>query len=320
MNGVVAAISSAVVRRASAGRRAVAQALGDEQEVALAVGRAPAAAAATAAVSSSSSAAGGRIEPLWAKATRPFGEGVRVVRADAEAHRRPAQVRDARVGAAPAGPAGELGAGPGRVGALADRDPAQRVLRATPQPSPCLVDSSAKSARSSAPRRSRSVVGTRVVQPRSRHTPFTMTPGAPGSVGTAGAPARRAGGCWGRSRREGVLDGLLDDAPGRASSATGLSGRRQRRHVQRRGAGDGTFGEVAQATPEDVHPAGAAAERSCAARTCRARGETARQVSCGGRPRRRLARDVTPAPPFGDIQVHPSAQECFEASVVPAHP
>ena len=77
------------------------------------------------------------------------GYGIRVIALHTESERRATFVRAAS-------------------GRLRTRTP-RRVLRATPHPSPCFVDSSVKPARSAAPSSSVSVVGTRVAQPRSRH-------------------------------------------------------------------------------------------------------------------------------------------------------
>src|SRR5215212_1830860 len=89
-----------------------------------------------------------------------------------------------------------------------------------------------------------------------------------------------------------------------------------------------TLGEVGKATPEDVHTAAlraVEAQRAWAAlpfeeraRVLRRAGEVLEANS--DEIKGWLARESGAIQPFGDFQVHTSAQECYEASALPSHP
>ena len=88
------------------------------------------------------------------------------------------------------------------------------------------------------------------------------------------------------------------------------------------------LGEVGQATPADVAAAGARAaeaQRGWAALPFEQRAAVLRRagdllVANAEEIRGWLARESGAIQPFGDFQVHTSAQECYEASALPSHP
>ncbi|MEU2348658.1 benzaldehyde dehydrogenase [Modestobacter sp. NPDC049651] len=88
------------------------------------------------------------------------------------------------------------------------------------------------------------------------------------------------------------------------------------------------LGEVGQATPADVEKAGAraaAAQREWAALPFEQRAAVLRRAgdllaAAAGEVKGWLARESGAIQPFGDFQVHTSAQECYEASALPSHP
>jgi benzaldehyde dehydrogenase (NAD) len=88
------------------------------------------------------------------------------------------------------------------------------------------------------------------------------------------------------------------------------------------------LGEVGRATPADVEKAAARAveaQRSWAALPFEQRAAVLRRAGdlLGGNSeeiKTWLARETGAIQPFGDFQVHTSAQECYEASALPSHP
>jgi benzaldehyde dehydrogenase (NAD) len=89
-----------------------------------------------------------------------------------------------------------------------------------------------------------------------------------------------------------------------------------------------TLGAVGKATPADVHAAAeraVAAQRSWAAAPFEERAAVLRRAGDALLANAEeingwLARESGAIPPFGDFQVHTSAQECYEASALPSHP
>ncbi|WP_338073695.1 benzaldehyde dehydrogenase [Kineococcus siccus] len=89
-----------------------------------------------------------------------------------------------------------------------------------------------------------------------------------------------------------------------------------------------TLGAVGRATAQDVHDAAVravAAQRSWAALPFAERAAVLRRAgdvltANGPEVREWLARESGAIQPFGDFQVHTSAQECYEASALPGHP
>ncbi len=88
------------------------------------------------------------------------------------------------------------------------------------------------------------------------------------------------------------------------------------------------LGSVGRATPEDVHTAAvraAEAQRAWAAMPFDQRAAVLRRAgdvlsANADEIKGWLARESGAIQPFGDFQVHTSAQECFEASALPSHP
>ncbi|WP_299960584.1 benzaldehyde dehydrogenase [uncultured Modestobacter sp.] len=88
------------------------------------------------------------------------------------------------------------------------------------------------------------------------------------------------------------------------------------------------LGEVGKATPADVAQAGAravTAQREWAALPFEQRAAVLRRAGDlltehGQEIKEWLARESGAIQPFGDFQVHTSAQECYEASALPSHP
>jgi benzaldehyde dehydrogenase (NAD) len=89
-----------------------------------------------------------------------------------------------------------------------------------------------------------------------------------------------------------------------------------------------TLGQVGRATPEDVASAAARATEAQPAWAAVPFEERARVLRRAGEVLEAnadeikgwLARESGAIQPFGDFQVHTSAQECFEASALPSHP
>src|SRR5215212_4431762 len=89
-----------------------------------------------------------------------------------------------------------------------------------------------------------------------------------------------------------------------------------------------TLGEVGKATPEDVHTAAVRAveaQRAWAALPFEERARVLRKAgeileANADEIKGWLARESGAIQPFGDFQVHTSAQECYEASALPSHP
>jgi benzaldehyde dehydrogenase (NAD) len=90
----------------------------------------------------------------------------------------------------------------------------------------------------------------------------------------------------------------------------------------------GELGQVGQATPADVSAAAAraaAAQRAWADQPFEERAQVLRRagdVLLDNAPEIKnwLARESGAIQPFGDFQVHTTAQECYEASALPSHP
>ncbi|HEV7871921.1 MAG TPA: aldehyde dehydrogenase family protein, partial [Modestobacter sp.] len=88
------------------------------------------------------------------------------------------------------------------------------------------------------------------------------------------------------------------------------------------------LGEVGQATPADVEKAGARAvqaQREWAALPFEQRAAVLRKAgdllsANANEIKGWLAQETGAILPFGDFQVHTSAQECYEASALPSHP
>src|SRR5215211_7763811 len=88
------------------------------------------------------------------------------------------------------------------------------------------------------------------------------------------------------------------------------------------------LGQVGKATPEDVHTAAVRAveaQRAWAALPFDQRAAVLRRAgdvlsANADETKGWLARESGAIQPFGDFQVHTSAQECFEASALPSHP
>ncbi|WP_369134714.1 benzaldehyde dehydrogenase [Modestobacter sp. I12A-02662] len=88
------------------------------------------------------------------------------------------------------------------------------------------------------------------------------------------------------------------------------------------------LGEVGRATPDDVEKAGARAteaQRAWAALPFEQRAAVLRRAGDlltehAAEIKGWLARESGAIQPFGDFQVHTSAQECYEASALPSHP
>jgi benzaldehyde dehydrogenase (NAD) len=89
-----------------------------------------------------------------------------------------------------------------------------------------------------------------------------------------------------------------------------------------------TLGSVGRATPEDVHAAAVRAveaQRAWAAAPFEERATVLRRagdqlLANSDEIKGWLARESGAILPFGDFQVHTSAQECYEASALPSHP
>ncbi|GAB6903950.1 aldehyde dehydrogenase family protein [Kineosporia succinea] len=89
-----------------------------------------------------------------------------------------------------------------------------------------------------------------------------------------------------------------------------------------------TITQVGRATPDDVREAtrrAAAAQKAWAATSFEERAAVLRRAGDlltqhGDEVRAWLSREAGTIPPFGDFQVHTSAQECYEASALPSHP
>ena len=89
-----------------------------------------------------------------------------------------------------------------------------------------------------------------------------------------------------------------------------------------------TLGEVGRATPEDVHTAAVRAveaQKAWAALPFEQRATVLRRAgdvlsANSDEIKGWLARESGAIQPFGDFQVHTSAQECYEASALPSHP
>jgi len=88
------------------------------------------------------------------------------------------------------------------------------------------------------------------------------------------------------------------------------------------------LGQVGKATPDDVHTAALRAvdaQRSWAALPFEERAAVLRRagdalIANTEEIKGWLARESGAIQPFGDFQVHTSAQECYEASALPSHP
>lgn len=128
---------------------------------------------------------------------------------------------------------------------------------------------------------------------------------------------------------EGELTGLLEDGAWLGSIWTGewSTGGGGTYPVMEPATGQ-TLGEVGRATPGDVHDAAGravVAQRDCAARPFAERAAVLRRAGDlltehGEEMKQWLARESGAILPFGDFQVHTSAQECYEASALPSHP
>ena len=89
-----------------------------------------------------------------------------------------------------------------------------------------------------------------------------------------------------------------------------------------------TLGQVGKATPADVSAAAARAVEAQRAWAATPFGERARVLRRAGEVLEAngeeikgwLAQESGAIQPFGDFQVHTSAQECYEASALPSHP
>src|SRR3954462_804212 len=89
-----------------------------------------------------------------------------------------------------------------------------------------------------------------------------------------------------------------------------------------------TLGEVGKAPPEDVHTAAVRAVEAQKAWAALPFEERARVLRRAGEVLEAnadeikgwLARESGAIQPFGDFQVHTTAQECYEASALPSHP
>jgi benzaldehyde dehydrogenase (NAD) len=81
-----------------------------------------------------------------------------------------------------------------------------------------------------------------------------------------------------------------------------------------------SLGEVGRATPEDVSAAAARAVEAQRAWAAAPFEQRARVLRRAEEIKGWLARESGAILPFGDFQVHTTAQECYEASALPSHP